>query len=181
MSESAIRASIKTMLSAVTGAGIVFDYERSSVDAEKFLSLFKDATSGNIFGWEITRTGCRIEKPTQKFKATHSYVLKGYYSVRDATASEKLFNLIIEAVVAKFLSVKIADTQGICLPQIALIDTRVIGGVSIHHAEVRLDVAEIVEQVSDETLTDLLKVELSYYLKPGDEVVDAADTVEMPL
>jgi len=36
-----------------------------------------------------------------------------------------------------------------------------------------------VERVSDEQLTDLLKVGLDYYLKPGDEAADAADIVNV--
>ncbi|MBI5234737.1 MAG: DUF1834 family protein [Deltaproteobacteria bacterium] len=36
-----------------------------------------------------------------------------------------------------------------------------------------------VERTNDEALTDLLKVGLEYYLKPGDDVTDATDTVNV--
>lgn len=182
MSESAIRTSIKEALTGITGIGRVHDYERWSVDPAQFLTLFQDAASRKIFGWEITRTGAKVEKPTQKFKVTHNYVLKGYYGVQDAAGSEKLFNLVIETIVSKFISTQLAGTQGICLPQVGIIEFRMFGNnVLCHYAEVRLDVAEIVERVSDEQLTDLLKVGLDYYLKPGDDAADATDTVNLPL
>lgn len=37
------------------------------------------------------------------------------------------------------------------------------------------------EPISDEVVTDLLKVGLDYYLKPGDEIVDATDLVNLTL
>ncbi len=179
MSESIIRAGIKAALAGVTGIGQVHDYERWSVDPAKFLSLFQDSASKRIFGWEITRTGVKVEKPTQKFKVTHTFVLKGYYGVQDAAASEKLFNSVIEAIVLKFISNTLAGTQGIVVPQVGTIEFRMFGNVLCHYAEIKLDVAEILERVSDEALTDLLKVGLDYYLKPGDAAADATDVVNV--
>jgi len=37
----------------------------------------------------------------------------------------------------------------------------------------------MIEAVSDEVITDLLKVGLNYYLKPGDDAVDASDTLTL--
>lgn len=181
MSESAIRTGIKGALAGITGVGRVHDYERWTADSAQFLALFQDAASKKIFGWEITRTGAKVEKPTQKFKVTHAYVLKGYYAVSDAAKSEKLFNAVIEAIVSKFISNHLAGTQGICLPQVGIIEFRMFGNVLCHYAEIRLDVAEIVERVSDEQLTDLLKVGLDYYLKAGDETADVTEIVSIPL
>ncbi len=39
----------------------------------------------------------------------------------------------------------------------------------------------ITRQPSDEVVTDLLRVGMSYYLVPGDAIADASDTVTLPL
>lgn len=179
MSESALRSEIKTILSGIAAIGVVHDYERWAAEDAAFLNLFKDPASGKIFGWEITRAGARIERVTQKYKVTHRFVLKGYYGIKDSAGSEKLFNAVVETIAMKILSTKITGSQGEVLPQVDKLEPRVFSGILCHCAEIRLDVAEIVEKVSTEVLTDLLKVGLDYYLKPGDDASDASDIVTL--
>lgn len=179
MSDSTLRAQIKNILSGITGVGKVHDYERFTADTAKFLSFFKDGISGKIFGWEITREGVKHERITQKIKATHTFVIKGYYGLQDAVGTEKLFNAVIDLIGQAFINTQIPGSQGHSLPQVSNVGARTFGGVLCHYAEIRLDVSEIVEVTPEAGMTDLLRVGLKYYLKPGDDVVDAADTVTL--
>lgn len=177
MSDSTLRTQLKNILSGITGVGKVHDYERFSADTAKFLSFFKDATSGKIFGWEITREGVKHERITQKIKATHSFVVKGYYGLKDDAATEKTFNAVVSLIGQAFIDTKIPGSQGHSLPQVSNIGARSFGGVLCHYAEIRLDVSEIVEVTPEAGITDLLRVGLNYYLTPGDDTADVTDTV----
>lgn len=179
MSDSTLRAQLKNILSGITGVGKVHDYERFTADPAKFLLLFKDETSGKIFGWEITREGVKHERITQKIKATHSFVIKGYYGLKDDAATEKTFNAIVDLIGQAFIDTKIPGSQGHSLPQVSNIGARSFGGVLCHYAELRLGVSEIVEATPEAGMSDLLRIGLSYYLKPGDDVKDAEDQVAL--
>lgn len=179
MSDSTLRAQLKNIMSGITGVGKVHDYERFTADTAKFLSFFKDETSKKIFGWEMTREGVKHERITQKIKATHSFVIKGYYGLKDDAATEKTFNAVVDLIGQAFIDTKIPGSQGHSLPQVSTIGARSFGGVLCHYAEIRLDVSEIVEVTPEAGVADLLTVGLDYYLKPGDNNGDAADTVTL--
>lgn len=179
MSESAIRTEIKTILNGITGIGKVHDYERFAVDERKFLDFFKDTSSGKIFGWEITRDNIKTEKITQKFKFTHGFVIKGYYGLQDSSASEIFFQAVVDAILIKFIGTNITGTEGFIKPQSPVIQARMFGGVLCHYSEIKFDVIEIVEKISDETVTDLLTIGLNYYLKPGDDTADGTDVATL--
>jgi len=177
MSESAIRAEIKTILDGVTGIGIVHDYQRWASNKGKFIEFFKDIDTGAIYGWEITRTGAKIDKISRNYNVTHHYVLKGYYAVRDAVESEKLFNAVIESIVSTLVNATIPATQGTSVPQVPLIETRPVNGIQCHYCELRLDVSEIIEP-QDEEAVSLVTIGLEYYLQePADEIADAEDEI----
>ena len=85
MSEATIRASIKTLMDAVTGIGKVNDYDRYSREQSELEAMFKtDPTNKSLplHGWEITRDGVpSIQRITSsKYKVTHSYSIKGHYA-----------------------------------------------------------------------------------------------------
>jgi len=165
MSETLIRTGIKNLLEAITGVGKVHDYERFTMRPEEFLLLFKDATSNKIIGWEITRTGADVERVTSnKFKILHHFVIKGYYGLQDSSASEKLFNAVVELIIAKLINNPIADTQGLAIPQVKTINAQVFGDHLCHHAEIEYSVREIIT-LDEETLEDLVKVNLKYYIQ----------------
>lgn len=177
MSESALRAAIKTVMDGIGGIGVVHDYERQSADETQFLELFRDPSSGKILGWEITRRGFRSERCAQRFRITHLFSLKGFCGLQDATGSEKFFNAAIEAVMNKIVSAGITGAETIALPQAIRIEARAIGGVLCHHAVIWLPVSEVIDAASDEAIVDLLRIGLNYFLKPGDDAVDASDQV----
>ncbi|HRR87633.1 MAG TPA: hypothetical protein P5316_21720, partial [Phycisphaerae bacterium] len=79
MSDATMRAAIKTRLTAMgTAIGRVHDYERWTANTRDFLSLFQDPATKKIFGWEIMRTGFRMQKATMaKWKLIHRYMIRG--------------------------------------------------------------------------------------------------------
>ncbi|PKN46762.1 MAG: hypothetical protein CVU59_05030 [Deltaproteobacteria bacterium HGW-Deltaproteobacteria-17] len=146
MSESAIRQKIFETLSAVPNVGKVHDFERWAVDWGKFIEFFKHS-SGRILGWEICRAGMQSEKiDVIEEDRTHGFVIKGYMAVKDADATEKLFNAHIEAICDAFKGNH--TLGGVCLDagpvQVEVIDTRMFGSVLCHYAELKIPVNEIV-------------------------------------
>ena len=62
MSDQTMRAAIKARLTALGASlGRVHDYERWANNPAAFLGLFQDATSKKVFGWEIVRTGFKVD------------------------------------------------------------------------------------------------------------------------
>ena len=181
MSDATMRAAIKARLDAMGDAiGRVHDYERWNVQAGRFLSLFQDPDTSKIFGWEITRRGLRMQKMTMsKWKMIHRYVLRGYYGLEDAAATEKTVNALVDQIVLDFTRTKLTGTQGDQLPQ-ATIETRIFGHVLCHVAEIVLpEVTEIVAP-AEETVPDLEGIDIEYYLTPAiDDDTDAEDNIEL--
>lgn len=54
-----------------------------------------------------------------------------------------------------------------------------LSGSGLMAYQIVFETSYYVERLDDEQLTDLLKVGLDYYLKPGDETADAADVVNV--
>ncbi|MCX5908470.1 MAG: hypothetical protein NTY64_15120, partial [Deltaproteobacteria bacterium] len=164
MSDAAFRAAIKTLFEEIPGVGKVHAYERFAKEPSKFLEFFKNSDS-KIYGWEITRSAVSAsEWITKKCKLTHLYVIKGYYGLRDAQASDGAFGAIIDAILLKFISKKVTGSSLHKLPIVPTIHVREFASVLCHYAEIHLQVTEIVAQVSDEELVDLLKIDLQYFL-----------------
>ncbi len=177
MSDATIRASIKTLLLAVTGIGKVHDYLRWIADEAELKTEFRTAVNQPLHGWEITRDG--IPQLTRmsgdKYKMTHGYLIIGHYAMKDSVQSEKLFNLVVDAVVQKFIDNRLANTEGHSLP-VVTIKAWNFAGVDCHRAEIRLSVTEIVTKTAaaDEAL---LKVKIGQYLEPGTAVMWIKNTV----
>ncbi len=179
MSDASLRAQIKTLMEEVPGAGVIHDYERWTADQSAFLTMFRDEATKKIMGWEITRDAVpRVERLGAKYKITHSYRIKGYYGLKDADESEKSFGPIIDAIILKFITTQIPGSSLHTLPKVEAIGARQFGNVLCHHAEISIEVPEMVSPTSEEAQYDLLSVGLNYYLKPGDDIADAEDVVE---
>lgn len=181
MSDQTLRAAIAARLTALGPTiGRVHDYERWSANSNRFLQLFQDPDTKKIFGWEITRRSFRVQKMTmQKWKLIHGYTLRGYYAMQDDQATEKAINVLVDTIVFDFTRTKIAGTQGEQLPE-GKIDVRQFANVLCHVAEIQLpEVAEIVERLPEAGEVDLLTAGLEYYLKPGDDVLDASDELSL--
>ncbi len=175
MSDATIRASIKTLMLAVTGIGVVHDYSRWTDDEKTFEDHYQAVANQPLHGWEITREGFQtVRLAGDKYKVTHDYVIRGFYALKDSTASEKVFNLVVDAVNQKIIDTKLTNTEGKTLPRIK-IDPVEIGDTLCHRAEVRLSVTEITSKTAA-VEDDLLKVKVGQYLEPGTAVMWTINT-----
>lgn len=146
MSLATIRSKYKTLMSAISGIGVVHDYERWSVDWAKFLEQFKDPTSGKILGWTITREKSSEEfLPGSTYRRTHDMVIRGYQGLRDEDGSEKTFQDLIETV-CNTLRPKTTlenEVEQVAEPlQVTLVDVKLFGAVLCHYCELRQSVNE---------------------------------------
>ncbi len=136
-----IREQIKTILSGVSGAGVVHDYDRWASTWEKFLDLFKDEATGKINGWTITRdkTPATTASTTHDSRV-HHFRIRGYYGLKDEDASEIVFQQLIEDICASFRSkYKLNDTAENTEPvQVEAVDLRIFGNVLCHYCELLL-------------------------------------------
>lgn len=143
MSEVLVRAQVKSILSGVTGMGIVHDYERWSRSLAEFESLM--TKSGVINGWMIHRQSSSAEYNTNaSHLVTHTYKISGIYALDDANASEITFQALLELVYAAFKAdVTLAGTA-LRHKQIQIdnVDTNEYGNRLFHTAELTLVVEE---------------------------------------
>ncbi len=151
MPESAIRTQIYSILNSVADIGKVYDYERWAADWTTFINLFKATIGGEdqIRGWEIGRRSAKETKviigvTTGGNERAHVFLLRGYLRVKDADASEKTFNALIETISTAFRSnLKLNNTvERHDFIQAEIIDFRVFGGVLCHYAELTLTAYE---------------------------------------
>jgi len=144
MSLSLIRDQIKAILLATSGVGAkVHDYERWAKTWEDYLAFFK--SNGLIKGWTITRTATSEAKSTTTTNMrTHTFLIRGYYSLDDSAATEKTFQNVIEAIATAFradptLNGTAFDSDPL---QVDLVGNVMFGSVLCHFCELRLLVQE---------------------------------------
>jgi hypothetical protein len=155
-------------MDTVTGIGVVHDYFRWAADDQKLRLLFQKTPKDPLHGWEITRRGWQETRIAgTKYKVTHNYLIVGHYAISDSVASEKLFNLVLDAVNQKFIDIILTNTEGHTLPQ-ATIKEWMFAGVLCHRAELVTSVTEIVVK-TPEADQQLLKIALGQYLEPGSD------------
>lgn len=96
-----LRAAIKAKLLAVADIGQVHDYERYLKDQSKLASLYAStAQVGNrIYGWYLrrVRTAEQLVDAGRNYE-DHFWRLRGFMSLDDGDASEKKFDIQIEAI-----------------------------------------------------------------------------------
>jgi hypothetical protein len=167
MSDATIRASLKTLVASVIGStGVVHDYSRWTDDEKTFEDHYQAAANQPLHGWEITREGFQTARLAgDKYKVSHDYLIRGFRALKDSIASEKLFNVVVDAVNQKIIDTKLPNTDGKSLPKVK-IDPWEIGETLCHRAEIRLTVTEITVK-TPEADQDLLAISLGQYLAPG--------------
>jgi len=142
-----IRTQIKTLLETVPGIGKVHDFERWTTDWNAFLNYFKDSNN-RINGWVITRseTGERLQSPEAVNVSTHTFVIKGYYGLKDSLESEKIFQDLIESV-RSVLRVN-STLNGTCRrtypPSVTILANRPYAGILMHQCEIQFKVEEYI-------------------------------------
>ena len=177
MSDSALRAAIKTLLDEVTAIAVVYDYQRYAADDAAFIALFE--VDDVINGWEIVNCGFRVKRMGRKIKMIHYYKYKGYYHLEDTQTSENAFAAIVDAVVLKLSSKPVTGAEMHLVPEAGAIYRRAFGTTVCRCVEIDHEVAEILTPTVDEEIVDLHTVGLNYYLAPDDGVADATDIVEV--
>ncbi|MBA7676883.1 hypothetical protein ES703_85128 [subsurface metagenome] len=140
MSLSLIRDEIKSILLGVSGVGTkVHDYERYAKTWEEYLAFFK--SNGLIKGWTITRTATpEAESTTTTNMRTHTFLIRGYYSLDDSAGTEKTFQDIIENIAAAFRVNKRLNGQAFDSGplQVDMVGNVLFGSVLCHFCELRL-------------------------------------------
>ncbi len=151
MSESLIRAQIYTILNAVTNIGKVYDYERLTADWNQFITFYKTQIGAvdQIRGCQISRKSVKEKKivlgiGSSSHEKTHVFLIRGFLGVSDASATEKTFNALIEAIATAFRTNKTLNStaQDHDFIQAESIEVRSFGGVLCHYAEMTLTVYE---------------------------------------
>ena len=144
MSETTLRATLKTIVESLTNEGTVHDYERWSADTSDYLTLFKTTISGvnYIRGWTIT-----LESMPQTLHQTdgtmirqYNHRIRMYWGLNDSDASEKsAVAMAIGAVEALDASTTLhdGDTYYNADPaSLEVFEARVFGGVLCHYTEI---------------------------------------------
>jgi hypothetical protein len=152
MSLDSIRSSLRTKVAGVTGiSGVapVYDYLRYVTDEDGIRDLLV-AGQGRVHYWSVTpavgdtfslrqRMGCQ--------DGVYRWDVHGFYALKDADASEKVFLVIVEAVLNALrtdltLGSTVRPVEGE-LPRWVEHDHRQIGpagSVLCHHAKITLAV-----------------------------------------
>lgn len=157
MSLADIREQIKTIISGVSGIGIVHDHERLSKEWSKFLNLLKD-TDDRINGCMFSLEKRHKRQSTMGEKEiAYIFVFRRLMGMRDAEATGIIFENHIEEMADIFDDYE--DLNGTCRTinpdwgemsegigmQIDIIEPRMFGGVLCHYAELRLCVIAVKE------------------------------------
>lgn len=151
MSYATMLALVKAAVEGVTDIGVVHDYRRFWTRDDDFQRLYATTIGGKrqIRGWDITR----MAVPTNERQGagglhiiTHQFMIRGYLSVEDASATEKTFQALVDAVVqALDEDVTLSGSARGLNPAVATtIDMGAIGKVLCHYAEIEFSVAETV-------------------------------------
>jgi len=144
MSWATLRAEVKTTLEGVVAPAVVHDYQRYTHDMGQFLALFK-TPAGVISGWTITREGIgEADSDHTSNDTQHRIKIRGYYGLKDAEASELVFQDLVDSVVTAFrgnygLNGQANHTTPMQAP---VIDLRMFGAVLCHYCELTMTAVE---------------------------------------
>ena len=119
--EANIRAAIKAVIDAVVDIGTVNDYERYAKKQPDFENFYraKIGTVNQIRGWNIRRLSRREQSPDRgRWVVVINWRVQGYMSLEDSTASEKVFDNLVEQLVDAF---RVDDTLG------DVVDSTIVG------------------------------------------------------
>ncbi len=150
MSLADIRKEIKNLLETVPGIGKVHDFERWTTDWKKFLEYFK-TEDNKINGWTISRSESQEREHAAGVVniSNHTFIIKGYYGLKDSLESEKTFQDLIEEIRSVLRTHH--DLNGSCLttspPQVSVLRPSPFGGILMHQCQIRLRVDEYIQYI----------------------------------
>lgn len=149
-----ILADVKAKMESVSGIGKVHDYERWNADDAAFIELFAYTPTGGakqIRGWEISRAGFSEHKAGAFFRH-HKFRLRGFMGLKDADATDKTFQTLVEDVSEKFRvaegpqgatwQYRDGDSPENSPIQGGAIEIRMFGNILCHVTELTLSVTE---------------------------------------
>lgn len=178
MPDQEIRQYLIDNLKTVPGIGKIYDYDRYPAlnETAAFLRLFQDETTTLIMGWELTRIAVTpiVRVANDAYKVSHTYQLKGYYSLRDKERSEVVFNAIVDAVVQRMVDIEIPNEQGLHIPRVPIIAAKQFGNVLCHYAQIEWTVSEVITKTAA-AMDDVLKLLLTAYLADAQAIMDQAE------
>jgi len=119
--------------------------ERLTADWKQFLSHFMYGSL--VDGWTVSRRATREEHLTNRETlATHTIVIRGYYSANNTTNSEMAFQNLVDTL--GNLIGEDFNLSGYCEKhgplQVNTVEYRVFGSVLCHYAECSFEADEIV-------------------------------------
>ena len=95
------RAALVATLAAVPGIGAVHDRERYATQAATLRALYVVQTDDGeqLHGWYVRRLAFRVERNGAGLKRVFTtWQLRGFMALRDESASEIVFDAVIDAV-----------------------------------------------------------------------------------
>lgn len=137
-----IRLALKTLVAGVTGTGNVYDYQRHIETEAELKSLYVPST--RLHFWCVTLAPdekfVETRYPASHSKAWATFVIRGYYALRDADASEKTFYDLVEDVLDTLRLDANKTLGGVCIaqgnPRWTGPSHVEVAGVLCHHAEI---------------------------------------------
>lgn len=149
-----IRAAIVAELQAIGNIGLVHDYERYAKSEGDFRTLYLYDLGGGekqIRGWYLRRMGTvQTREVMGSHEDVHQWLIRGFMAIDDASASEKAFDDLIEAIRERFQangslsglisSIYSPEGKGI---EVAESQPVLFGGVLCHSAKLRFSTSHL--------------------------------------
>lgn len=145
-----IRAAILAKLQGVTGIGKVHDYERFAANEKDFQTLYLDAATTRINGWNFYRVSTReMDIGIGEVRRLHAWRFTGYRGLDDADATGKSFDNLAESIATAFRADRtlggliddnkdLSAAEGESGIQIDGIEPALFAGVLCHRAQLSL-------------------------------------------
>lgn len=147
MTYSALRDGIEAAITTVADAGVVHDYWRFDANVKGYVEHFTTTIAGvtQVRAWLVQCLG--MEEPEEgafpDFSMIYRFEVVGYRSLNDATATEKEFWTLVEAVVRALAYKRNFSVAGV-RPQAAAVtevtvDHAMFADTLCHRARVTLE------------------------------------------
>ncbi len=128
---------------------------------------------------DVIVSGGEFARVAQHYKLRASvYVVVTFKHLRSTAERRKGVYPILEAIVAYLVGQSLGlKIEGLSPKRLDNITEKAEAEEGKIVFQLEFETGFIIERLSDEAVTDLFMIGLSYYLKPGDETADAADEV----
>jgi hypothetical protein len=136
---SAILTALVAVVQGTAGVGVVHNRQRLLLDWNSFLAAHTSA--GKLNGWTVSRESAPEDPLTNReHDRSHHFVVRAWYAVDDASASENLFQQLVDSVCDQLRAAANFNLGGACEwtlpPNCRVIQYRSVGSVLCHYAEI---------------------------------------------